>query len=330
MPRHRVRVQWSVFFIAAMVVLATGCQPSASADPSGSPSERPSASPSASAGGSAEPTGPPSAALVVRLTSEIHNPPVLSLTVEIMSDGQVIEGGDQVSTRTLTASGLDQVENEILSSPLLQDSAEYQWEPAVPPEEMPIGLSGTWTYVIGEGSDAVLVSSGVWLDEAEALYFVPSRERQELDRLAHLLADLSSWVTPDGWVEAEPAPYEASDYLLWVTVWPLPVPDGTASGAEGTWPFEGSLEEFGDVVGSGEAGNGEVVGRCGYLDASDATDLVTTLTGLGLDPLVRVRTDSQAGMNLATEAGWVSLYLSSRTVDGFPTCADTAAFLPPH
>ena len=330
MPRHRVRVQWSVFFIAAMVVLATGCQPSASADPSGSPSERPSARPSASAGGSAEPTGPPSAALVVRLTSEIHNPPVLRLTVEIMSDGQVIEGGDQVSTRTLTASGLDQVENEILSSPLLQDSAEYQWEPAVPPEVMPIGLSGRWTYVIGEGSDAVLVSSGVWLDEAEALYFVPSRERQELDRLAHLLADLSSWVTPDGWVEAESALYEATDYLLWVTVWPLPVPDGTVSGVGITWPFEASLEEFGDVVTSGEAEGGEVVGRCGYLDGSDAASLVTTLTGLGFAPSVRIDAQSQAHMDLSTDTGWVSLYLSARTVGGFPTCADAARALPPY
>jgi len=321
-PRNRVRVQWSAFFIAALVVLATGCQPSAAGDPSASPSELPSASPSASA----EPTEPPPAALVVRLTSEIHNPPVLSLTVEIMSDGQVIEGGEKWSTRTLAASGLEQIENEILSSPLLQDSAEYPWVLAVPPEQAPIGLSGTWKYVIGEEPETVVVSSGVWLDEAEAMYFLPSPERQELDRLAHLLADPSSWITPDGWGEAESAPYEAASYLLWVTVWPLPVPEGTVSGAEVTWPFGGSLEEFGDVVEIGEMAEG----RCGYLDSSDATNLVTILTGLGLDPSVRVRTDSQAGMNLATETGWVSLYLSSRTVGGFPTCAVAAGFLPPH
>ena len=327
MPRHRVFVQWSVFFIAVMVVLATGCQPSGVGDPSASPSELPSGSPSASE--SADPTEPPPAALVVRLTSEFL-PPTLSFEVEIMSDGQVIDGGDQASTRTLTTSGLEQVENEILSSPLLQDSAEYPWEPAVPPEQMPIGLSGTWKYVIGEGPGTIVVSSGIWLDEAEAMYFVPSQERQELDRLAHLLADLSSWVTPDGWVEAESALYEATDYLLWVTVWPLPVPDGTVSGVGITWPFEASLEEFGDVVTSGEAEGGEVVGRCGYLDGSDAASLVTTLTGLGFAPSVRIDAQSQAHMDLSTETGWVSLYLSARTVGGFPTCADAARALPPY
>ncbi|HET9498324.1 MAG TPA: hypothetical protein VFP83_08360, partial [Candidatus Limnocylindria bacterium] len=244
--------------------------------------------------------------------------------------GQVIQGGDQWSTRTLTASGLEQVETEILSSPLLQDSAEYPWVWAVPLEQRPIGISGTWEYVIGDEPETVVVSAAVWLDEAEAMYFVPSPERQELDRLAHLMADLSSWVTPDGWVEAEWAPYEATSYLLWVTVSPEPAPEGTVSGTEVTWPFEGALEEFGDVVESGAAPSGEVLGRCGYLDAPDATNLVTTLTGLGLDPSVRDRTDSQAAVNLATETGWVRLYLSSRTVGEFPTCDDAAEFLPPY
>jgi hypothetical protein len=115
-----------------------------------------------------------------------------------------------------------------------------------------------------------------------------------------------------------------------VTVWPSPVPDGTVSDVEVTWPFQGSLEEFGDVVTSGEAEGGEVVGRCGYLDASDATSVVTTLTGLGFDPSVRIDAQSQARMDLATETGWVSLFLSARTVGGFPTCADVAGVLPPH
>jgi hypothetical protein len=323
-----------VFFIAAMVMLATSCQPAATGDPSASPSELPSASPSASAGASAEPTEAPPAALLVRLTSEFL-PPTLNLRVEIMSDGQVIEGGEQVSTRTLTASGLEQVETEILSSPLLQDSAEYAWEWAVPLEQRPIGISGSWTYVIGEEPETVVVSSNIWLDQSEAMYLVPSPERQELDRMARLLADLSSWVTPDGWVEADWVPYEATSYLLWVTVWPLPVPDGTNSGTGVTWPFEGPLEEFGDAVTSGVGGVGPgppgmAEGRCAYLDASDAASLVTTLTGLGFDPWVGIDMQSWANMDLATESGWVSLYLSAQSVDGFPTCADAAEVLPPH
>ncbi len=280
------------------------------------------------------PTGSP-ATLLVRLTSEIHNPPVLTLSVEIMADGQVIEGGEQWSSRTLTADGLEQVEEAILSSPLLQDSADYPWELAVPPEQAPIGISGTWKFVIGEQPEPIVVTSGVWLDEAEALYFVPSPERQELDRLAHLLADPTAWVTSDGWVEADSAPYEAASYLLWVTVWPAPTPDGIVSGAEVTWPFAEPLEEFGDVVETGEGGvgpgpPGSAEGRCGYIDSSMAADLVTVLTGLGFDPPTLDGANSQADMNVATETGWVSLFLSSRTVDEFPTCADAAGFLPPH
>jgi hypothetical protein len=327
MVRSRVRIRRQEV-IAALVMLAIGCQPSGGG-PSALSSELPSASPSASVSGSAEPTESPPATLLVRLTSEFL-PPTLHLEVEIMSDGQVIEGGDEVSTRTLTASGLAQVEDEILSSPLLQDSAEHPWELAVTPEEAPIGLSGTWKYVIDEQPGTIVVTSGIWLDEAEAMYFVPSPERQELDRLAHLLADLSSWVTPEGWVEAEWAPYEATSYLLWVTVYPPPVPEGTVYGAEVIWPFDGSLEDFGDIVRRGVSETGEVVGRCGYLDASDMAGLVTTLTGLGFGPTVRIDVESQAHMDLASEANWVSLYLSAQTVGGFPTCADAAQSLPPY
>jgi hypothetical protein len=31
-----------------------------------------------------------------------------------------------------------------------------------------------------------------------------------------------------------------------------------------------------------------------------------------------------------TDGGWVTLYLSPRTADGFPTCADVAPYLPPY
>jgi hypothetical protein len=279
----------------------------------------------------------PEAELIVRLTTKIHNPPVLSLDVEIMSDGRVIEGGERLSTRTVTAAGLEQIEEEVLSSPLLEDSAEYPAELAVAPMEVPVGLAApTWTFVIGEEPGAIVVTSSAWLDdETEAAYYVPSPERKELDRLARLLADLSGWVTPDGWLEAEWTPYVASAYLLWVTVWPLPVPDGIVSGAEVTWPFEGPLEEFGDVIETGEGGGGPgppgvAEGRCGYIHASVAADLETIFTGLGFDPPTRGGADSQADMRLATESGWVSLYLSPRTIDEFPTCADIAGILPPY
>jgi hypothetical protein len=317
-PGKRLSIRWPGLLVAGTAVLALACQPSGSGAPSATPNDLPSSSPAASTSASAEPTEAP-ASLLVRLTSEIHNPPALSLRVEILSDGRVVEGGQPWSTRTLTAAGLEQVEATILSSPLLQDSADYPWVLAVPPEQAPIGISGTWTFVIGEQPEPIVVRSGVWLDEAEPLYFVPSPEREELDRLAHLLADPASWVTADGWVETESAPFQAEGYLLWVTVWSETAPEGLPSAAGVTWPFDGPIESFGEVVATDLS-----LGRCGYLEPPQAADLEASLTEVGAP------TDVSRRVDLATDGGWVGLYLSPRTVDGFPTCADEAPFQPPY
>jgi hypothetical protein len=194
-----------------------------------------------------------------------------------------------------------------------------------------IGFSSpTWTFTVGGGSNPVVVTSGAWMgNEVEAQGFVPSPEREELDRLAHLLASVSDWVTADGWASADWAAYEATSHLLWVTVWTgsesTPIPDGLPSVVGAAWPFEGPIEEFGDVVATNLSS-----GRCGYLDSSQTTDLVTILTGLGIDPPTRSRVDSQAPVDLAIETGWVDVYLSPRTVNGFPACADVVPFLPPY
>jgi hypothetical protein len=251
--------------------------------------------------------------------------------VEIMSDGQVVLGGDDSwTTRSLTAAGLDQVDQEVLGAPLLQASGDYPAE-AIPLSDPIVGgYPPTWTFTVGGGANPVVVTSSAWLgDEAEAMYFVPSPERQELDRLAHLLASVSDWVTTEGWASAGSTPYEATSYLLWVTVWTAsdvtPVPDGLPSVVGITWPFGGPIEEFGDVVATNLS-----TGRCGYLDPSQETELVTILTGLGIDPPIPTGVNSQVSMDLATETGWVDVYLSPRTVDGFPTCADVVPFLPPY
>jgi hypothetical protein len=312
--------------IAALVVLG-GCTPSPSAEGSSSPSSSASSEPTVLP--SATPVAEPE--LAVRLTIGNGNPPTLTMYVEIMSDGQVVLGGDDPwTTRSLTVAGLDEVGQEVLDAPLLQASGLYPAE-AIPLSDPIIGMNPpTWTFTLGGGSDPVVVTSSAWLgDEAEAMYFVPSPERQELDRLAHLLASVSDWVTADGWASADWTPYEATSYLLWVTVWTAsdvnPLPDGLPSAVGISWPFDGPIEEFGDVVATNLS-----TGRCGYLDPSQEADLVMILTGLGIDPPTLSRVDSQVSMDLATETGWVGIYLSPRTVDSFPTCADAVPFLPPY
>jgi hypothetical protein len=240
-----------------------------------------------------------------------------------MSDGQVVLGGNPWTMRSLTADGLDQVRRRVLAAPLLQASADYPAEVIVQPADpmqIPVGLiHPVWTFVVGEGADAVVVTSGAWLgDETEAQYFAPSPEREELDRLAKLLVTIDEWVTSDGWTTASWMPYEAASYLLWVTVWSESTPNGLPSAAGMAWPFEGPIEAFGETVAADEISEG----RCGYLQPSQAVDMAAGLSGIGVDATRRV--------DVATDTGWVGLYLSPRTVDGFPTCADVSPYLPPY
>jgi len=308
-------------WVFAALVVVVGCSPSTSPDISGSPSPSASSAPASSP----SETPVPEPDLVVRLTSGLHNPPALTLTVEIMSDGQVVLGGGSKAwtARSLTAAGLDQIALAVLSAPLLQASADYPTQviqPSGPAQGLPVGLTAaTWTFTVGGGSDPVVVTSRAWLgDETEAMYFVPSPERKELDRLANLLASVSDWVTADGWASATWVSYEAASYLFWVTVWAETPGDGLPSVDGATWPFGGPIEAFGEVVATGVG-----TGRCGYLDPAQATDIAGTLSEAGVDPL-----DPNPGV--VTDGFWVSLYLSPRTMDGFPTCADEASYLPPY
>jgi hypothetical protein len=256
---------------------------------------------------------------VVRL-SEQPNPTALTLSVEILSDGQVVLGGDPWTERALTAVGLDEIDQEILTAPLLQASGDYPAEvnPAVDPMNIPIGiLHPKWIFTVGGGPDPVVVTSDRWLgDETEAMYWAPSPERQELDRLANLLASVSEWVTTDGWVSADWVPYEATSYLLWVTVWAEPM-DGLPSVVGAIWPFDGPITEFGEMVATVPDFS---VDRCGYLEPAQATDVAGTLSDAGVDP-------GNPRPDVLTDGGRVSLYLSPRTEDGFPTCADMAPIL---
>ena len=312
--RKTIRIGW----VAGVLVLATSCSPSSSASPEPSTTAHATASEPASPAESPA----PEVGLTVRLTQVIPNPPTLTLDVEIMTDGQVVLGGDPWTTRSLTAAGLDQVAQEVLAAPLLQVSGDYPAEGISPsdPMQVPIGLiHPRWTFEVGEGADAVVVTSDGWLgDEVEAQYFAPSPEREELDRLANLLVNITDWMASDGWATASWSPYEATSYLLWVTVWSEPAPEGLPSAAGVTWPFEGRVEAFGESIAANEISDG----RCGYIEPSQATDMTATLAVIGVDPRRRV--------DVATDGGWVGLYLSPRTVDGFPTCADAAPWLPPY
>ena len=307
------------------VLVLVACSSTAS----GSPSASVTPTPQASATSEATLTSTPAPrALEIRLSAARSNPPNLALGTEILTDGQVVQPDQSVlaswTTRSLNERGMAQVRDAVLAAPLLQVSGDYPRQLAVPPEQAPIGISGEWIFTIGEGADAVTVTADTWLLEAEALYYVPSPERQELDRLAHLLLTLSDWIAGDGWATPNWQPYEAESYLLWVTVQPPPAPEGLPSAAGIDWPFDGPIEDFGDLV--APVGPVEAGARCGYLDALGAEAMVTVLSGIGIATEPGGVTGQDNSANVATDAGWVGIYLSPRTPTGFPTCADEAPF----
>jgi hypothetical protein len=135
------------------------------------------------------------------------------LGVEILTDGQVVQPDQSVltawMTRELTEQGMAQVRDAVLDAPLLQVSGQYARQLAVPPEEAPIGISGTWIFTLGEGADATTITSDLRLGESEGLYYAPSPEREELDRLARLLLTLPDWIAEDGWATPNWQPFDA-------------------------------------------------------------------------------------------------------------------------
>ena len=315
--------------LGTVLLLLAACAPTASESPSASVTPTSQASASSEATPTSTPAVP---ALEIRLTIGRGNPPNLTLEVEILTDGQVVEVYDSVppwwTTRNLNERGMAQVREAVLDAPLLQTSADYPRQLAVPPEEAPIGISGTWIFTIGEGAEAVTVTSDAWLQEAEALYYVPSPEREELDRLAGLLMTLHDWVADDGWATPSWDAYQAESYLLWVTVWPPPAAEGIPSAVGVDWPFDGPIEAFGDEV--APAGGTEAGARCGYIDAVAAEAMVTVLAGIGIETQAGDVIGQDNSVNVVTDNGWVGIYLSPRTPTGFPTCADEVPYHPPY
>jgi hypothetical protein len=106
------------------------------------------------------------------------------------------------------------------------------------------------------------------------------------------------------------------------------VPAGILSAAGADWPFDGPIEAFGASVAPIE--EGEAGARCGDLEAEEAAAMLAVLSGIGIQTETGGVIGRDNSVAVATDAGWVGIYLSPQTPTGFPTCADEAPFLPPY
>ena len=254
---------------------------------------------------------------LVTLANGCNDPPHQNLVVTIMADGRAVRGVTDWSERQLTPADLEKLTRDVLAAPLLQASGEYKAEQSQANPSIQMSIQGpicSYHFIIGEGTGAVVVHSDTWQGDAqEAENWVRSPERKELDRLANLL------LAATGWTTAAWKPYVATSNLLWVTAYPTPVPEGIPSAVKAAWPFNGPIEGFGDSMGVHEP----ATWRCGYLDPSQASGMLAALAGLGIEATL-----AHDEANLATASGWVTIHLTPRAPDGFPTCSDEAPFHP--
>lgn len=291
--------------------------PSASIRPSPDPSASATTTPQPSEDASATPVAGDPSELLLRLETICDvSPPQAFPRFALMADGTVVWYSlaevQPIQTRRLTADGLAELTDQLFSGGLFDESATYEpvHRPGTP--EPPGHGACFHTYTADDG--AVVVGSTSWFGEPEeSTYYEPAPERKALDELATALMDPESLVADDAWAGPASA-YEGSEYQLLIHPMrdsPLPI-SGVADAAEVPWPFEGSIEEFGQPG----ANDGF---RCGIISRDEAAALVAAIESL--DTQGPLHSPNFWPIGWAEGNGSAEVYLVPLMPDGYPPCA---------
>jgi hypothetical protein len=221
----------------------------------------------------------------------------------LLDDGRVVLRGEDGTwnVRRLSAAGLEHVESNVLSSPYLQRSAEYQ--PVLLPGAEPPG-HGACVYTFDVDTDAgpVVVRSVMWFGaQEEGAFYQPAPEREALTAIANNLMAIDSVLGPSMWEPAEWLPFIADDYMLWLGPGVGPVWEGAPLIDPATLSI-GDVDTFGDPAGTG---------RCGPLSREEAFELARALNRGGVPDEVRLDTATFAAYQ--TDEAWTTLTLVPRT-----------------
>ena len=254
----------------------------------------------------------PEADLVLRYEVFGHVTPTVSMPlVTVMDDRRVIMGDGSTgwSLWQLTDAGFDRLSEEVLESPYLQASAEYEPVLQEGVSEGPAHGAGLYLFTIGTEGEPIVVRSVQWFGEAEeAAYFVPSPERLALEGVATGLNTLEESLGEDAWV-ADPLTYVGDRYMVWAGRGSGPEPPGTPqvdAGAVLDGTSLGNLDDLSTAM------------ACADITLAEAFELTRLLRG----PDSHLDLDRVSSATFATDDAWFSLSLSPKTPDGFPGCAD--------
>jgi len=237
------------------------------------------------------------------------NPPATT----VLEDGRVI-ATDQSATsgwivRQLSASGLEELREDVLESPYLQASAEYRPQRRADAGDPPGHGACSYTFTIPAGAEPIVVTTIGWFgDEEERTFYEPSPERKSLDGIARSLIEINSVAGDDAW-EGPGLPYVAAEYSLHIVPGIGPRPQDSAT-------IDPSLLGLGEIGSFGtSAGNG----RCAAVSRAQAFEVARVLNES--NPALAVRLDAVTFPYFATDAGWFSAALAPVFPDGQPDCA---------
>ena len=136
----------------------------------------------------------------------------------VLDDGRVILRGSDYgswSVRRLSAAGMAHLQANVMSSPHLQQSDEYQPVPLAGAEPPGHGLC-VFTFSAGTGTEPIVVTSVGWFGEQEeSTFYEPSPERKALDAIARNLMVIDSVLGESMWEPAGWLPFVAEEYVLW-------------------------------------------------------------------------------------------------------------------
>jgi hypothetical protein len=268
--------------------------------PSPSASLTPDASPS-----SPSPSDDAAASLVLRLmdggiAGQVH-------LVTILDDGLVITsdptGANPPMERRLTEAGIQLIRDELEATGLTDTSADYFPVPNPGVEPPPYGGAGPSLEVGQPGGGRVRIN---WLlfGDTEQDYFQPQPEAEALGALAARLQALDEWLPANAWADATAKPYEPTTYriLIHKQQWGGSLDDLPVESATVTWPLEGGITAFGDVI---TPPPDEL--RCGVANAEEGTAVIEALEGAGATPSEQTPLSFELGARASSQVVTVTL-----------------------
>ncbi|HEU5325688.1 MAG TPA: hypothetical protein VFV59_07380, partial [Candidatus Limnocylindria bacterium] len=201
--------------------------------------------------------------------------PLATPDTTVLEDGLVVTStfsGGYVAG-VLSAEGMGSLETEILSNPYLQQDGDYVPVPRAGAGEPPGHGACTYTFVVGSGDNPVRVSSVSWFGDAEeSQFWEPAPERRALTQIAQSLSDIESVLPSTAWT-AEPLPYVAENYVMWLIAESGPMAGSFVEIAD--LNLAASADAFGDAVTD--------ISRCGVLSREQARRVHAGLRAAGFE-----------------------------------------------